>query len=701
MAYRPCFLLASISLVLTSGITMNNSSRAEDPFDDIRKLIREAIEKDDVPSLAVAVVQHGKIIWQEGFGVADRAQNQQATPDTMYSLASISKPITATGLMVLVEQQKLQLDDLANDRLGDAKITSPAAPDDQATLRQIANHTSGLPLHYQFFYENQSHSVPDREESIRRYGVLVTLPGGTYQYANLGYGILDHIIHLQSGQSYSEFMQQQLFAPLGMKNSSVHAPDADSGHQLAVRYGPSGEPIPYYQFDHDGASAVYSSAHDLARFALFHMKTPLDDQQAPLGDSTIDSMQFPSAAIDADSGYGVGWRIDDNQYGYRVVSHTGGMPGVRTKLAMIPSEGIAAIALTNTRSNLPFEVVAESFAALLPDYAKAKRKAERTRSSEPPAAPFTPGEDMAGYWQGEVSTHEGTRPISLWIHTDGDIHAQLGSQLKALVNDVRIEQGFLRGRFQGDLNTADTDRAPYHIHLRLRLLDKQLSGNISAISISRSSADDDRLPVHSHYAVSHWVSLQRRSPLAGSVSLFDGKQLGSWKTVEKFDFKGHGEVKVKEGAISLGIGRPATGIHFNADLPRVNYEISLDARRTGGSDFFCGLTFPMGESYCSFIVGGWGGGVVGMSNINDMSAVENETTGYLEVKDNRWYHIRVRVTDSRLQAWIDNEQMVDKEIGKNKFSIWWEQEPMRPLGIASWNTSAQLRNIRITYALDD
>jgi hypothetical protein len=90
-----------------------------------------------------------------------------------------------------------------------------------------------------------------------------------------------------------------------------------------------------------------------------------------------------------------------------------------------------------------------------------------------------------------------------------------------------------------------------------------------------------------------------------------------------------------------------------------------------------------------------------MSNINDMSAVENETTGYLEVKDNRWYHIRVRVTDSRLQAWIDNEQMVDKEIGKNKFSIWWEQEPMRPLGIASWNTSAQLRNIRITYALDD
>ena len=177
--------------------------------------------------------------------------------------------------------------------------------------------------------------------------------------------------------------------------------------------------------------------------------------------------------------------------------------------------------------------------------------------------------------------------------------------------------------------------------------------------------------------------------------------MGSWKAAEKFDFKSHGEIKVQEGVISLGQGSPATGIHFNGELPRTDYEISLDARRTDGSDFFCGLTFPIGTTYCSFIVGGWGGGVVGMSNINNMSAVENETTGYLEVKQNQWYHIRVRVTGSRLQAWIDGEPMVDMKTGDNKFSIWWEQEPLRPLGIASWNTSAELRNIRITYAFDN
>lgn len=700
MALRFYFLLALFSVPLNGGLNMNSTSAADDPLDDVRTMIREAVKNENLPSLAVAVVQDGKIRWQEGFGLADREKKIEATPDTMYSLASISKPITATGLMLLVSQQKLKLDDRANDHLGDARLTGPGDRGGEATIRQVANHSSGLPLHYQFFYEDQSHPVPDRDESIRRYGVLVTPPGEVYQYANLGYGILDHIIHRKSGMPYAEFMQQHVFSPLGMKNTSVHAPDNGTPLEVAVRYDPSGQPIPYYLFDHDGASAVYSSAHDLARFALFHMNSPLEDQQALFEDTLVDAMQVPTAAMDADSGYGVGWRIDENQHGYRVVSHTGGMPGVRTKLAMIPSEKIAVIALTNTRSDLPFRVVSEAFAALLPDYGKAKRRAERKDPVEQPPAQFTPGKELAGFWQGEVFTHEGTRQMSLWIQPDGDIHAQLGTRLKALVNDVRFEQGFLWGRFEGNLDTTDTDRAPYHVHLRLRMEEKNLAGNLSAISISRSSPEEDHLPKHSHYAVSHRVSLQRRSPLAGSTLLFDGKQMGSWKAAEKFDFKSHGEVKVKDGVISLGQGRPATGIHFNGELPRTDYEISLDARRTDGSDFFCGLTFPIGETYCSFIVGGWGGGVVGMSNINNMSAVENETTGYLEVKQNQWYHIRVRVTGSRLQAWIDGDRMVDMKTGDNKFSIWWEQEPMRPLGIASWNTSAELRNIRITYALD-
>ncbi|MDP7205830.1 MAG: serine hydrolase domain-containing protein, partial [Pirellulaceae bacterium] len=205
MALRFYFLLALFSVPLNGGLNMNSTSAADDPLDDVRTMIREAVKNENLPSLTVAVVQDGKIRWQEGFGLADREKKIEATPDTMYSLASISKPITATGLMLLVSQQKLKLDDRANDHLGDARLTGPGDRGGEATIRQVANHSSGLPLHYQFFYENQSHPVPDRDESIRRYGVLVTPPGEVYQYANLGYGILDHIIHLKSGVPYAEF----------------------------------------------------------------------------------------------------------------------------------------------------------------------------------------------------------------------------------------------------------------------------------------------------------------------------------------------------------------------------------------------------------------------------------------------------------------------------------------------------------------
>jgi hypothetical protein len=132
----------------------------------------------------------------------------------------------------------------------------------------------------------------------------------------------------------------------------------------------------------------------------------------------------------------------------------------------------------------------------------------------------------------------------------------------------------------------------------------------------------------------------------------------------------------------------------------MNYEIVLEARRIEGNDFFCGMTFPVHDAYCSLIVGGWGGGVVGLSNIDTMAAVENDTTRYLDVKDQQWYRIRLRVTEQRIQVWIDGEEFVNVAVKDHKFDIWWEQEPVRPFGLATWNTSAEFRHIRLFPALD-
>ena len=177
--------------------------------------------------------------------------------------------------------------------------------------------------------------------------------------------------------------------------------------------------------------------------------------------------------------------------------------------------------------------------------------------------------------------------------------------------------------------------------------------------------------------------------------LFDGKSLDGWRIIDQVDFERHGDVGLSEGAAVLNAGKPATGIAWKGDFPRSNYEVSLEAKRIEGSDFFCGITFPVGEEYCTLIVGGWGGGVVGLSNIDGMSAIENETTDYREFELNRWYPIRLRVSDARIEVWLEGKQIVDVDRDGHEFGIWWEQEPARPFGIASWYTSAALKNIRL------
>jgi hypothetical protein len=182
---------------------------------------------------------------------------------------------------------------------------------------------------------------------------------------------------------------------------------------------------------------------------------------------------------------------------------------------------------------------------------------------------------------------------------------------------------------------------------------------------------------------------------AAARKLFNGRDLAGWQVADKFFFDEHGKVEVRDGVIHLAAGNPATGIAWKGELPRTNYEVHLDAQRVEGSDFFCGLTFPVGDAYCTFIAGGWGGGATGLSNIDNLPAVENETTDYINFQTGKWYHFRLRVTDERIEVWIDDKQIVNVQRDERKFSIWFEQEPMRPLGIASWYTTAALRNIEL------
>jgi hypothetical protein len=175
--------------------------------------------------------------------------------------------------------------------------------------------------------------------------------------------------------------------------------------------------------------------------------------------------------------------------------------------------------------------------------------------------------------------------------------------------------------------------------------------------------------------------------------LFDGKSLTGWKAT---NFGGEGDVSVKDGAVVLGQGNDMTGITYaGKDFPKTDYEVTLEGKRVAGNDFFCTLTFPVGDSHCSFVVGGWGGTVVGLSSIDDRDASQNETGNFKDFKRGQWYRVRVRVTKHRIQAWIDDQRLVDLPTKDKKISIRPECELCRPFGIATWRTEGAVRNIRV------
>ncbi|HYR58407.1 MAG TPA: DUF1080 domain-containing protein [Chthoniobacteraceae bacterium] len=175
--------------------------------------------------------------------------------------------------------------------------------------------------------------------------------------------------------------------------------------------------------------------------------------------------------------------------------------------------------------------------------------------------------------------------------------------------------------------------------------------------------------------------------------LFDGKSLAGWKETK---FSGQGEVKVEDGRLILGMGNDLTGINAAGEFPKMNYELSLEAMRVTGSDFFCGLTFPYGDASCTFVVGGWGGGLVGLSSINGDDASENETTQAMKFDTGRWYKIRVRVTPEKIEGWIDNERMLNVSTQGKKIAMRpGEIEMSEPFGIATFRTEAALREIKL------
>jgi hypothetical protein len=184
----------------------------------------------------------------------------------------------------------------------------------------------------------------------------------------------------------------------------------------------------------------------------------------------------------------------------------------------------------------------------------------------------------------------------------------------------------------------------------------------------------------------------------GWKDLFDGKTLDGWKPAKFFMA---GEVRVKDGMVLIERadrekGGRMTGITYTrGDFPTMDYEVSLEGKRIDGKDFFATTTFPVGKTHCSLVMGGWGGRVVGLSSLNGMDASENDTRSEKGFEKDRWYKIRIRVTPRWIEAWIDNDKVVDLNTEDRQIKTRIECIPNHPFGIATWDTVGAVRNLKV------
>jgi CubicO group peptidase (beta-lactamase class C family) len=477
------------------GAPTSTSSRKPD-FSEVREFIRTKMGVGtNTPSLAVAVARGNEFLWEEGFGSIDGPGGTAATPETLYYSASVTKAITATALMILHERRQLDLDRPANLYLKTAKLRSPHWNPDEATVRHVGTHTAGLTS----FDGGEGLSAAD---IIRRHGILFWRPGDHFDYSNLGFGILGQIIGDVSGRSFQTFVHDEVLRPLAMEHSWAGAMPT-SRRLVAPRYSsllrafspPLSEPaLP-------GASVLYSSAHELALFGMFHLKAQHPAQKNVLSHAGIDGLQEPAVAAGSVR-QSLAWSINDNQHGYRTLLAQGGTYDSQAWLLLVPSERIVIVALANAGNAPANGLIDQILSLLLPTYRDNLAKAAPPVSTAAPSAATTvrpAPPELAGTWSGEIQTHDGNRPLVFTISSEEEVEARLGSQAAVKLTNTRARDNRVTGRMPGDLAVDDTGGAPYELRFNLYRHENALIG--SAVTYAVPGRDGPRLPF--------WVELKR------------------------------------------------------------------------------------------------------------------------------------------------------------------------------------------------
>jgi N-acyl-D-amino-acid deacylase len=390
-----------LSLILTLAITFqkgpadgslaaqrhaDSTGSTNAAFASLDQLMRSFVREKEIPGAALAVAKHGRLIYARGFGLADRDVSEPVQPDSLFRIASISKPITAFAILRLVEQGALHLDDRVFDVLHlDERVKNEAALDPrwrQITLRQLLQHTGGWDRDLSFdpmfrgieFALRAGANPPANQDQIIQAMLEFPLdfdPGTRFSYSNFGYCLLGRVIEAASGRDYEAFVRSAILSPLGIETMRLGRTRLSERARGEVRYYVRRNPTepsvfaadvgqsvlkPYGAWNLDAFDAHggwIASAVDLVRIA-----SALDNYTQPrlLQPETVEVFyERPQGLTDSNEirkptpvHYGLGWQVRKIQNGKYNTWHSGSLPGTSTLLVR-RHDGYCWAVLFNTR----------------------------------------------------------------------------------------------------------------------------------------------------------------------------------------------------------------------------------------------------------------------------------------------------------------------------------------------------------------
>ncbi len=307
-----------------------------------------------LPGLALAIVQDGQVIYQRGFGRADTS-GRAVTPQTPFIIGSATKSFTALAIMQLVEAGKIDLDAPVQRYLPWFRVADLTASA-SITVRHLLSHTSGI-SRYVGRVQFASNGNATADQRVRELAAvdLTHPPGEVFQYSNSNYVVLGLLIQVVSGQSYQDYLQQHIFAPLHLGHTFTDEMEAlRDGAATGYRWW-FGYPFPAnvpYPVDQLAAGYLYASAEDLARYLLMYMRDGRMDEGFILSEAGIAEMiRAQTRLVSRDGSYGLGWFIEDLQ-GNTLIRHGGEVANFRAEMAFLPEHRLGIVMLTNCNNGL-------------------------------------------------------------------------------------------------------------------------------------------------------------------------------------------------------------------------------------------------------------------------------------------------------------------------------------------------------------